>query len=341
MKKPRVHLICTAHLDPVWQWRWEEGCAETLTTFRIAVELLREFPDFVFTHNESVLYQWVEKADPVLFRAIQKLVRQKRWCISGGWFLQPDLNMTDSETILRHIIAGRRYFYDRFRALPKVAYNFDVFGHSSGLPQILRLSGYEMYIHMRPQPHQLELPADFYRWRGIDGSEIAAYRPLFGFYHHETDHLEDNLTQAIELALQVGRAVPVFWGMGDHGGGATRKDLRMLESFIRKEKRVKLVYSSPEQLYTDLKELYDQAPVYDRELQRCFTGCYTSMARLKRRRAENLGLLLQTEALCAALWWRGGKWPAQKLEKAWHYHLFNDFHDVLPGSGTHLVERDA
>ena len=21
----KVHLICNAHLDPVWQWGWEEG----------------------------------------------------------------------------------------------------------------------------------------------------------------------------------------------------------------------------------------------------------------------------------------------------------------------------
>ncbi|MBN1540545.1 alpha-mannosidase [candidate division KSB1 bacterium] len=341
MKKPRIHLICSAHLDPVWQWQWEEGCAEALTTFRIAIQLLDEFPAFVFTHNEAVLYQWVEKYDPKLFGAIRKKVRRKQWCIGGGWYLQPDLNLTDSESILRQIMLGRRYFYEQFRALPRVAYNFDVFGHSSGLPQILKATGYEMYIHMRPQPEQLELPADFYRWRGIDGTEIAAYRPQFGFYHHETDHLEDDLMRGIELALQLERDVPIFWGLGDHGGGATRKDLQMLEAFIRKEKRVEIVYSTPERLYTDLKPHSDRAPLFDGELQRCFTGCYTSMSRLKRRRHENLGLLLQTEALCAARWWRGAAYPDKKLERAWYLHLFNDFHDILPGSGTHLVERDA
>ena len=55
MTRPRVHLICNAHLDPVWQWRWEEGCAEALATFSTAVELLREHDDLIFNHNESVL----------------------------------------------------------------------------------------------------------------------------------------------------------------------------------------------------------------------------------------------------------------------------------------------
>lgn len=57
MKKPTVHLICNAHLDPVWQWRWEEKCAETLSTFGNAVDILHEYPDFIFNHNEAILYQ--------------------------------------------------------------------------------------------------------------------------------------------------------------------------------------------------------------------------------------------------------------------------------------------
>lgn len=341
MKKPKIHLICTAHLDPVWQWQWEEGCAETLTTFRIAVQLLHDFPAFVFTHNESVLYRWIERYDPALFRAIKKLIRENRWCIGGGWFLQPDLNVPETESIIRQIIEGRHYFYKKFKVLPKVAYNFDVFGHSSGLPQILNLAGYQMYIHMRPQPDQLSLPGDLYRWRGLDGSEIAAYRPGFGFYHHETDNLHELLNQSIDLALELNRDVPLFWGLGDHGGGATRAGLEMLEAAIRDEKRVDIIYSSPDRLYTDLKTAAETAPVFEQELQRCFTGCYTSLSRIKRRQAESLGLLVQTEALCAARWWRNGKWPEKKLQQAWRAHLFNDFHDILPGSGTHLVERDA
>ena len=32
MKKD-LHLICNAPIDPVWQWEWEEGACETLSTF--------------------------------------------------------------------------------------------------------------------------------------------------------------------------------------------------------------------------------------------------------------------------------------------------------------------
>jgi len=60
-----VHLICNAHLDPVWQWRWEEGASEALATFRNAVDILDEHPSLIFCHNEAFLYQWVERLGPL------------------------------------------------------------------------------------------------------------------------------------------------------------------------------------------------------------------------------------------------------------------------------------
>ncbi|HMP80075.1 MAG TPA: hypothetical protein PKD54_11530, partial [Pirellulaceae bacterium] len=89
MARPKIHLICNAHLDPVWQWRWEEGCAEALSTFATAVELLDEHDQLVFNHNEAVLYRWVEQSDPDLFSRIRELVAAGRWSISGGGYLQP------------------------------------------------------------------------------------------------------------------------------------------------------------------------------------------------------------------------------------------------------------
>jgi alpha-mannosidase len=122
MRKPVIHLICNAHLDPVWQWRWDEGAAETITTFGIAVRLLREFPTFVFNHNEAILYRWVQEYDPALFKEIQKLVVEGRWCISGGWDLQPDVNMPGTESLIRHVAEGRQFFLEHFGARPVVAY---------------------------------------------------------------------------------------------------------------------------------------------------------------------------------------------------------------------------
>ena len=342
MRTPALHLICNAHLDPVWQWRWEEGCGEALSTFGEAVRILREHSGLVFCHNEAILYEWVRVYEPSLFREIRKLVASGRWHISGGWFLQPDANLPGTESIIRQIGHGRRFFLQHFGARPTVAYNFDSFGHSGGLPQILRQAGYAMYIHMRPQEPDLRLPADLYRWKGVDGSEVLVYRIAVGLYHTERDNITARLAEGTELALRLGRDVPVFWGIGNHGGGATREDLERIDEFCAKERRVAIRHSTPEEFFRAVRRHAASAPVVEGDLQRVFTGCYTSLARVKRRAQAGLGELVQTEALCSGAWWTGrGAYPRAQLTEAWEDHLFNDFHDILPGSCTEPAESDA
>jgi alpha-mannosidase len=337
-----VHLICNAHLDPVWQWRWEEGASEALATFRNAVDILDEHPGLIFCHNEAFLYEWVERLDPALFDAIRRHVEAGRWAISGGWFIQPDVNLPGAESLIRSIAEGRRYFHEKFGVAPRVAYNFDSFGHSGGLPQILRRAGYEMYIHMRPQADELPLPADLYRWRGVDGTTIPAYRIAVGLYHSEHDNIDERLREGVALALKLGRDVPVFWGLGNHGGGATRRDLRTIDAFIAREPRVRVIHSTPDRFFEAVKDAAASAPVHEGDLQRCFTGCYTSLSRVKRRAVAGLGRLVQSEAAAAAAsWLRGDEFPGPELREAWKIHIFNDFHDILTGSCVEPAERDA
>ena len=172
----RLILICNAHLDPVWLWEWEEGLAETLSTFRIAAQFCEEFDGFIFNHNEALLYQYVEAYEPQLFERIRKLVRAGKWHIMGGWFLQPDCNIPDGESLVRQILLGKEYFKDKFNVEPETAINFDPFGHTRGLVQILRKAGYSSYLFCRPDKQFLELPDDDFIWIGYDGSEILAHR---------------------------------------------------------------------------------------------------------------------------------------------------------------------
>lgn len=105
----RLHLICNAHLDPIWQWEWEEGAAAALSTFQSAANLAEKY-DYIFCHNEVNLYKYTEKYAPALFAQIQKLVKQGKWHIMGGWYLQPDCLMPSGEGMLRQIREGELYF---------------------------------------------------------------------------------------------------------------------------------------------------------------------------------------------------------------------------------------
>lgn len=88
-----IHIIGNAHLDPIWLWRWQEGCGEVLQTFRSAVDRLNEYDGFIFTCSSASYYKWVEEIDPELFAEITKLVKKGRWVPVNGWWVQPDCNM--------------------------------------------------------------------------------------------------------------------------------------------------------------------------------------------------------------------------------------------------------
>ena len=174
MKK--LHLLCNAHLDPVWLWRKNEGIAEAISTFRVAADFCENYDGFIFNHNEALLYEWIEEHEPTLFKRIEKLVKAGKWKIMGGWYLQPDCVMTSGESLLSQIKLGNDYFTQKFGIKPTTAINFDPFGHSRGLVQILTKNGYDSYIFMRPY----EIQGDFL-WEGFDGSHVLAHGIFDGY----------------------------------------------------------------------------------------------------------------------------------------------------------------
>lgn len=58
----------------------------TLSTFQSAVNPAKEF-DYIFCHNEEVLYKAVEQYAPELFEEIRRLTAQGKWHIMGGWYV--------------------------------------------------------------------------------------------------------------------------------------------------------------------------------------------------------------------------------------------------------------
>jgi len=171
MAEKKIHLICNAHIDPIWQWGWDEGISAAIATFKSAADL-SETHDFIFCHGESLLYEAIEEHAPELFERIKKLVKEGRWHITGGWYLQPDCLMPCGETFVRHHKVGSRYFKEKFGIDVKIATSYDAFGHSVGLAQILKKTGYEGYIVCRPWATQFDYPSRFFNWTGPDGSSI-------------------------------------------------------------------------------------------------------------------------------------------------------------------------
>ena len=114
MKK--LYLVGNSHIDPVWLWRWQDGYSEVLATYRSALDRMKEFPDYKFTSACAAYYEWVEKTDPDMFEEIRARVREGRWNIVGGLYIQPDCNIPSGESFARHMLISQRYFKEKFGA---------------------------------------------------------------------------------------------------------------------------------------------------------------------------------------------------------------------------------
>ena len=324
-----LHLLCNAHLDPVWQWQRPEGVAEALSTFRVAAKFCEEFDGFVFNHNESLLYEWVEEYEPALFERIKKLVKAGKWKIMGGWYLQPDCLMPSGESMIRQIEVGNSYFLEKFGVKPETSINFDPFGHSRGLVQIMKKCGYNSYIFMRPYDF---VPEHDFIWRGYDGSEVYAHCTNGGYNtHHDVPKRMDEV-----LATAHDGANLLLWGIGDHGGGPSRIDLEQIEEYRKEHPEVKIIHSWCEKYFEELDK--SELKTVDTSIVHCMIGCYTSMVRIKQlnRKLEN-ELALCEKMLAVS----GAEYDKRLLKEAEKALLFCQFHDILPGSMVKKSEEDS
>lgn len=326
-----LHMICNAHLDPVWLWQRPEGIAEAISTFRVAADFCEEFDGFVFNHNESLLYEWVEENEPELFERIQKLVKEGKWRIMGGWYLQPDCVMPCGESFIRQIETGLSYFKQKFGVRPLAAINFDPFGHSRGLVQILRKCGYESYVFMRPSG--IDTEPDFI-WEGFDGSKILAHKITSG-YNSGKGKIMSKLERVFNNEYGDGLNM-MFWGIGNHGGGPSREDLLTLADYMKEHPEKGLRHSWCENYFDRIDK--SNLAVFDKSLNYTMVGCYTSMVRIKQahRKLEN------NLAVCEKMLSLSGvSYDKSELEKAEKALLFCEFHDILPGSSIKAAEEDS
>ena len=335
MKK--LHLISNAHIDPVWQWEWEEGAAVAISTFRTAADLCEQFDGFIFNHNEAKLYMWVEEYEPELFERIKKLVKAKKWNIMGGWIVQPDCNLPSGESFVRHSLYGINYFWEKFGVRPYTANNFDPFGHTQGLAQILSKAGYKYYVFCRPDPHEIPLPFVF-KWKGFDGSYIIGSRSYDGY-----GSPLGKAAQIIEGFINNHKQHEInyrLWGVGDHGGGPSKADLTDLAALMEKYAgNITVCHSTPDEFFSDYEKSGAEIPEIDRDINSVFVGCYTSQVLIKQLHRKLENELLSVEKMVSNAVINGlMAYPSQDIKDAWLDLLYLEFHDILAGTCTQPAE---
>lgn len=324
MKKRKIYLIANAHIDPIWQWEEDEGVYAALSTFRSAINLLNEF-DFVFCHNEANIYEQIEKLDKELFENIKEAVKAGKWVIMGGWYMQPDCLLPKGESIVRQALLGKNYFLEKFNVEPKTAINFDSFGHSRGIVQIIKKCNQDGYIITRPSAVEFQYSDDCFNWIGYDGSSIKVYH--CSTYSSPLGYAKYLIEKEIDKRADSNKSFIKLWGVGNHGGGPSRKDLRDIEQMMNSSNLI-LEHSTPDKALLEFTANEEVST----SLNNCNVGCYTSGSRLKSKYLTVERLYYQVEKMAALSAICGGEYPAEQLRVALKEVLFSEFHDILPGT---------
>src|SRR6202012_421745 len=114
MQKVTVHLSGNSHIDAAWLWPWTETVDVARRTFSTALQLMNEYPQYTYTQSAAAYSEWIQQKYPAMFQEIQDRVKEGRWELVGGMWVEPDLNMPDGESLVRQLLVGTRFLKKYF-----------------------------------------------------------------------------------------------------------------------------------------------------------------------------------------------------------------------------------
>ena len=340
IRRDTIDVVGNSHLDVVWLWELVDGIQVLRNTWRTATKLLAKYPRMHFAASSAYYYVLLEREDPALLARIRSLVPEGRWDLVGGWWIEPDANMPSGESLARQGLYGQRTLRRLFGCTARIAWTPDTFGYPWTLPQILLGSGLDGFVTQKlrwndrnPWPAGL----DAFWWEGPDGSRVLTYVP-YGY-----DHDLDPVRLAAELDSTVTggrmRRMLVLYGVGDHGGGPTMEMLERARDLRRVPTFPPLRDASPDSALARMRRDLSGGPAVRDELYLEYhRGAFTTNGAMKwwNRRMEALLGAAEAAASVSPL-----PYPRAQLTRAWELTLFNQMHDILPGTSIRAVHRDA
>jgi alpha-mannosidase len=380
-KQRRIQMLGHAHLDLAWLWTVSETWEVAQRTFESVLNLQQEFPELTFCHSTPALYAWIEQNRPDLFTAIQQQIAKGRWEVVGGMWVEPELNLINGESIVRQVLYAQRYVQEKFGQLTKVAWVPDSFGFCWQLPQILQQGGIEYFVTQKLHWNDTsKFPHGVFWWQSPDGTKIFSLMSPPNVTGVMDTNPITMTSYSVDWELQT-NLKNTFWlpGVGDHGGGPTRDMLQVAQRWQNSPFFPQLEFTTAYSYLSEIKSQFlcgqtevnqqetndsfhacidvspipnprfharsavSPIPIWNDELYLEFhRGCYTTHADQKRwnRRCENL--LYQAELFASlATISVGINYPKLQLEDSWKKVLFNQFHDILPGTSIPEVFVEA
>ena len=351
MKTFTIRAVGNSHIDMAWLWPWTETVEVVRNTFRSVLDLMREYPDFKFTMSSARTYEWMEEKYPEMFQEIQQRIKEGRWEVIGGMWVEPDLNMPAGESLTRQILVGKRYFQMKFGVDVKIGWNPDSFGYNWQLPQIYKKSGIDYFVTQKLLwAHEFTtFPYKLFWWQAPDGSRLLTYFPHDYAGGIDAGALAKDLSiwapSIYGPQLSDSPEMMHLYGVGDHGGGPTRTMLDNAGRWMSPNAVFpKLQFSTARAFFDDLdKKLPDmKVPTWNDELYfQYHRGVFTTQADTKQRIRRTEETLLNAEKLSSLAFLYGHPYAQEEMNRAWKRLLFDHFHDIMPGSGIAVNYLDA
>lgn len=352
IKERQFHLLGHAHLDMAWLWTTAETWEVGERTFRSVLNLQQAFPDLTFGHTSPALYDWIAQHRPELLQAIQGAIGAGQWELLGGMWIEPEMNLIAGESIVRQLLYGQQYYQRQFGQQTRVAWLIDSFGFCWQMPQLLKQSGIDYFVTGKLHWNDsTTFPYGAFHWRSPDGSQVLTLMSPPNVEGIMDTHPLTMVNYALQWEEQTSFK-DIFWipGVGDHGGGPTRDMLTVAQRWQTSPFFPQIAFDTSlsylQKLETASLSNQQAFPVWEDELYLEFhRGCYTTHADQKayNRRCETL--LFQAELWAAIACWLYGAeqfpYPQAPLTQAWKKVLFNQFHDILPGTSIPEVFTEA
>jgi alpha-mannosidase len=370
LQQATFHLTGNSHIDAAWLWPWTETVDVVKRTFGTALQLMNEYPDYTYTQSAAQYNAWIADKYPQMNDEIKKRIKEGRWEIVGGMWVEPDLNMPDGEAQVRSILVGKRWFQKEYGVDVRIGWNPDSFGYTWQLPQIYKRSGIDYFVTQKMTWNDTnQLPFKLFWWESPDGSKVLTYFPHdYGNPNLNPVRLSYDVVQARTRAPGLSEVMDLY-GIGDHGGGPTRAILDEGVHWMQPDKVVprskfgtaqsyfssvesKLATDSPVWDYESIAKGYKAPetptdgqiaiPTWKSEMYfEYHRGVMTTQANHKRNMRDSEEQAINAEKYASLAWLEGKPYPGNELTEAWKKITFNDFHDLAAGSGIGVIYKEA
>jgi alpha-mannosidase len=365
-----VHLTGNSHIDAAWLWPWTETVDVVKRTFGTAAQLMDEYPSYTFTQSAAQYNVWMADKYPDLNQEIKQRIKEKRWEVVGGMWVEPDLNMPDGESLVRQLLIGKRTYQQLYGVDVRIGWNPDSFGYNWQLPQIYKKAGVDYFVTQKMSWNDTnQLPLKLFWWESPDGSKVLTYFPDgYGNSNFSPIRLGNDLVHARKLAPGLDDMMDLY-GVGDHGGGPTRCLLDEGLQWMAAGRIVpKMKFGTAQSFFDDVEgRINSESPVWNYETVakgeaqlptpppgkisiptwkdelylEFHRGVFTTQSNHKRNMRESEEWVLNAEKYASLAWLDGQPYPTTELTDAWKKVLFNQFHDLAAGSGIGVIYKDA